>query len=319
MMKKMLALFSALALLSACEDEPVEDSGPSYPTNNLVLTAEGNSMLTVPYAPSSPSVIGPELLRLVAKDYFKGRLTHMALDSDPNSPLFSAIADTLVDSLSVGSIPSLMLNGQMTMPSLDIIEDIESFNMRKPVASVAHKVTKNDTAWLVDSKVKFWKDTSSSGFQIETYMMVTAPAIDYIAKGIDLQLPAVNGYIVNEDSVSKWTTAVPNIDSSGSVTQEGDTYMHYSVLQEKGSRDVPGVFGQPLSEYTPFVDFFENDVIGTRTTPIRHYFLRPGNDDTPNDDIDYQFTPGFLTVIWYKDPMTMTYTYVNSYYSVSTP
>lgn len=320
MMKKTLALFSVLAFLTACEDEPTETTGPSYPTNNLVLTAEANSLFTVPYAPSSPAIIGPEVLRLIAEDDLKGGLNHMALDSDPNSPLFSAIADTLVDSLGVGSIPSLLLNGEMALLSLDILADIKAFNQRKPVASVAHKVTKNDSAWIVDSKVKFWKDTAGSGFMIETYMMVNAPAVNYSAKGIDLQPPSVNGFILSGDSLTTWVTDIPNIDSTGTVVKEGDPYIHYAVLQEKGSRDVAGVFGRPLAEYTPFgPNFNENDIIGTRTTPIQHYFLRPGNDDTPNDDIDYVFTPGFLTVIWYKDPMTMSYSYVNSYFSLSTP
>jgi hypothetical protein len=201
------------------------------------------------------------------------------------------------------------------MPGLNLIVDIEDAVMRRPVASVEHAVTRTDTAWLVDAKVKFWRDTLGAGFRIATYFLANVDAANYSTLGLDLRMGEVQNFIAQGDSLSTWITDVPNLDSTRNVTSNGEVYVHPFVLVDNFW---PLSFlGRELGSFTPFgFQFNENDIIGTRSTPIRSYFLYPEEMEDP-DEMAYAFEPAFLTVIWFQNPATGNVSYINSFLSTS--
>lgn len=317
-MRKIALLVLIFTSLASCKDDEEPTPVAGYPTDDLVFTEQTNSLLLFSYNTNSGVTASYELIRKLVEDRFGDTLNHMSLVYDSNLPLFSTSADTLSQILSVGLAPDFYYNQYAYNPSIfDIlVSDISAFNKRKPIASISHAVTKTDSAWIVDNKIKFWKDTSGSHFTVETYYLNDVVAASYWSSlGIDLRIGSVNGVVNQGDSISTWEENFYNLDSSNLIVTAGERYVHNYVMVDNFSES--SVFGDPISDYTPFNLFSFNDVIGTSSTPIRHYFLRPGHDDDPSDDILYEFEPVFLSVIWAYDALDGTYTAINSYMSKS--
>jgi len=316
-MKKYLAILTLVPLLWACEEDGNGgNNGPSgYPTDNLDPEEEKPALLFFNYDPSSGASAGLEITRLILEDNFQNELNHLSFVLDPNSPLYSDKSDSLAQLLGPSFAPSFFLNGTSVMPGLNLIVDIEDAVMRRPVASVEHAVTRTDTAWLVDAKVKFWRDTLGAGFRIATYFLANVDAANYSTLGLDLRMGEVQNFIAQGDSLSTWITDVPNLDSTRNVTSNGEVYVHPFVLVDNFW---PLSFlGRELGSFTPFgFQFNENDIIGTRSTPIRSYFLYPEEMEDP-DEMAYAFEPAFLTVIWFQNPATGNVSYINSFLSTS--
>lgn len=306
-MKRIAILAFGLLLFSACEDDPVVTDN-SYPTDGLALPEVRTSILLNSYNPSLGFV--SETGRLLAADAYPGAFTHMSLVNDGASPLYSAIADSIYLNQPLAAGPSFYLNDQTVDPAL-LLQSVDDAQGKRPIAVVNHKVTTNDTAWIIDSKVKFFRDTVNPGFRIATYMATSLVAKNYPGLGFNLNTNPAQGLVKNVGDATLWEVDLDNIDSTRKITTANDTFMHRNVMVKNYNPE--SAWGTSFEEYSPFgQSFSEGDVIGTRTTPIRHYFLRPESGDSDAHDPGYAFSPSFVTIIWVQNQDTDKYEYVNS-------
>jgi hypothetical protein len=206
--------------------------------------------------------------------------------------------------------PSMYISNETITPDA-LTAKIESEINRKPLATVNHIVTANDTAWLIDSKLKFWKDTTNPHFRIETYMLVSTPAARYNNSGVDFTISGAADVLTTPDTLSIWALELNNLDSTRLLTTKDDPFYHQNILVQSFNSESP--WGTGFDDYTPFgATFSAGDIIGTKTTPVRHYFLKP------DSGLDGAFMPGwdfkasFLTVIWVQNRDTFKYEYINS-------
>lgn len=306
-MKRIAILAFGLLLFSACEDDPVVTTN-SYPTDGLALPEVRTSLLLNSYNPSLGFV--SETGRLLAADAYPGAFTHLSMVNDPASPLYSAIADSVYLNQPLAAGPSFYLNDQTVDPAL-LLPSIDDAQGKRPIAVVNHSVQTNDTAWLVDVKVKFFRDTVNPGFRVATYMATSIKAKNYPGLGINLNTNPSSGLVKNENDATLWETELDNIDSTRKLTAVNDTFMHRNVLVKNYNPE--SAWGTSFEEYSPFGQSFSiGDVIGTSTTPIRHYFLRPESGDSDAHDPGYEFNPSFITIIWVQNQDTDKYEYINS-------
>lgn len=320
-MKKLFFYTFAALFAVSCGDDGDDDDNQNtgYPTDNLTLQDEKKVLILTNYAPFSASSIDNKKDEAIGNEAFGDDFNWVNLVAPP-APLTSQASIDLLTAFNLSSANDVSLNGlDYTINDMFFDDMASRIENRKAVASVSHKVTKNDTAWLIDCKVKFWKDTSAANrFKIETYFLADIPAYNYKSLGIDLRMALVPNVVDQGDSISSWAVSVANLDSTSQVIRAGDEYVHTSVMLDKATPD--SLFGNPIASYTPFgFQYYENDVVGTRSTPIRHFFLRPNEDDISTNDVEFIYTPVFLTVIWSEDPITGAVDYLNSYMSSSTP
>ena len=304
-MRKLIIFGFALALAVGCEKNKggEEPSTPDFPTNDLELKNQVNSLLLTNYGPNDQGSVGYEVARMRNESSFGGRLNHLSLVVNPTSPLYNIMADTIrTNFLNLGT-PAFVVDFQPVNPA-DLETAVEAEMNKKAILSVAHKVSSNDTAWIVDNKVKFFKDTISSGIFIQTYMIAKIKAQKY--NTIDLNAGQITNLTRRTDDVSYWDASIPNLDSSSNAVSKGDVYFHRWVLVDGFGLNT---WGTQLATYWPFgPNFFKNDVIGTEDTPIRHHFLKPEKGTIP-----YEFSPQFITVVWILNPFSGNWEYVNSY------
>lgn len=307
-MRKLTLFGLAFLLLLGCKKKNGGDGTdtPDYPTNDLELSAQVKSLLLTNYGPGDQSSIGFEVSRLRSESSFGGNLNHMSLVVNGGNPLYSIIADSISSNfLSLGT-PGFVIDFNAINP-LDLENAVEAEINKKPILSVAHKVSSNDTAWVVDNKVKFFKDTISSGIFIQTYLLGKIRAQDF--GSVDLNAGQVGNLTKKTDDATFWDVTVPNLDSSANAINKNDAYYHNWVLLK--SFGETSTWGLQLGTYWPFgPQFFKNDVIGTEDTPIRHYFLKPEKGDYP-----FEFSPQFITVVWILNPFSGNREYVNSFQS----
>ncbi|WP_421753705.1 hypothetical protein [Croceimicrobium sp.] len=308
---KRIALFGlALLTLASCEDDPVVKTN-TYPTDNLALPQVRSSLILSSYSPSFGYIA--EIPRLLLSDQYGSELTFMNVVTDANSEFYSAIADSITFNQPLEAAPSFYLNDE-TVDMASLLTDIEPALAKKPIATVNHKVTVTDTAWVVDSKVRFWVDTMNRGFRIATYMTLSAKAANYPTAGLDLRVNAAPGTVISNGDLSVWDQNLQSLDSSGTVTTKGDPFYHSNVLVRNFNPE--SAWGFSFEEYSPFgQSFSKGDIIGTKTTPIRHYFPTPNSGLDGAIDVDFEFTPGFLTVIWCENSETAKYEYINSVFT----
>lgn len=304
-----LALFAVLSLfIVSCDnddDDNGSDSNTGYPTDDLALPNRVNSLLLTNYGPADQATLSYEVARLVNESSYGGQLNHLSLVVAQGNPLYSITADTIrANFLNLG-VPAFVVDFEGVTP-LGLPDAVEAETNKNPLLYVAHEVTSNDTAWVVDSKVKFFKDTTSSGIFIQTYLLGQIRAREY--DNVNLNAASVSNLTTIRDMETFWDATVPNLDSSANAINENDPFFHRWVLLEGFQGDT---WGTQLGSYWPFgPEFFKNDVIGTRDTPIRHYFLKP-----EKGDYEFSFSPQFLTVVWILNPFTGNYEYVNSFQS----
>jgi hypothetical protein len=324
-MKKIIFLFSVLFFFSACDEDNDDDNGgenTGYPTDNLALPEEQKPLLLVNHDPSSGASFPMELQRILLEDEFGDDFNSVNLVALQASPFIGSLeAQELADELGILTNNGSLLNNTLVSATDDLFSAVTTrIETVKPLITVAHRVTKNDSAWLVDCKVKFWKDTADpERFRIESYWLANIPAYNYSELGLDLRGPQINDLVEQGDSLGQWIAPVTSpLDSTRTVISAGEEYEHKNILLTGAHPDE--AFGVPIADFTPFGDrYFENDIVGTRSTPIRNYFLRPNQDTDPDNDIEILYTPVFLTVVWSVDPVTGDAEYLNSFMSTSTP
>lgn len=309
-MRKLIIFSLAFLMLNACEKDDGDGDGGSsggtnYPTDGLPLPEQVRSLLLTNYGPSDQASVGFEAIRLRNESSFGDNLNHLSLVVNTASPLYSITADTIrANFLNLGT-PAFVVDFEGISPA-DLEDAVEAETNKKPMLSVAHAVTSNDTAWIIDNKVKFYQDTLSSGIFIQTYLLGKIRAQDF--GGVNLNAGQVNNLNKIVDNATLWDADIPNLDSSANAVSKNDEYYHQWVLLE--SYDETS-WGEQLGSYWPFgPEFYINDVIGTSDTPIRHYFLKPEKGDYP-----YEFDPQFITVVWILNPFSGNWEYVNSFQS----
>lgn len=310
-MKRIVILALGLMILSSCEDDPVVNTN-TYPTDNLALPEVRTSILISSYNPSVG--YASEIPRLVLQDAAPDALSYLSVVTDGGSPLYSPTADSLAFNQPLAGAPSLYLNRE-TVDFANLFSAANDAADKRPIATVNHKVSITDTAWIVDAKVKFWKDTINPGFRIATYMTANVRARNYNGLGFDLNVTPAQGVASVANDASFWDGNIPNIDSSGFVAQKNDPFNHRNILVKNFNPE--SAWGFSFEEYSPFGQSFSTgDIIGTSTTPIRHYFLRPETGEDEAYDPGFGFTPGFVTVIWVQNEDTFKYEYINSVMTV---
>jgi len=309
-MRKLTIFSLAFLMLLGCEEgndggDGGNNGNGTYPTDGLRLTEQVRSLLLTNYGPGDQGSVGFEVFRLRNEASFGNDLNHMSLVVAQGHPLYSITADTIrANFLNLG-IPSFVIDFEGISPA-NLEDAVEAEINKKPILSVAHAVSSNDTAWIVDNKVKFYKDTLSSGIFIQTYLLAKIKAQDYGA--VNLNAPQVTNLTKIVDNATLWDLEIPNLDSSANAINKNDEYFHQWVIL-KGFEE--STWGKQLGTYWPFgPDFYKNDVIGTKDTPIRHYFLKPKKGDYP-----YDFDPQFISVVWILNPFSGNWEYVNSYQS----
>lgn len=308
MKKSVLFSLACLFFVVSCkDDEPTSSS--SYPTDGLTLSTTSDALLMINYTQGNPQAALYQLQAMVSERKFGNELNHVTLVNQMGF-MYSAAADSILSKFMAAGAPSFLLNdvsGDIAM----IDDEIESELLDKPFVSVAHKATANDTAWLVDVKVQMQDDSTTNGVFVESYLLADIQAKVFDSLGVvDLRMAAQAPLIVNDNEKSTWGAAWPQ-DSAVQYVQPGDNYFHSNVLLENFSK--LSIWGTNLGIYNPFgIEYQRNDIVGTRFTPIRHYFLKPKARDI---SFDFDFKPKFLTVVWFYDELTDQYTYINSYMS----
>ncbi|MGB0176858.1 MAG: hypothetical protein ACPF9D_06815, partial [Owenweeksia sp.] len=271
-MKKFTLLFLVVtAALSCKKDDGGGPSEPPYPTDDLVLEEKTNSLMLMPYAPGDKSKLPNQVFCELLEYEYEGTFSHLNIVTGMGHPFNFPVADSIATHFGYPKQGIFTLNGQVLDPE-EVPDVIELTELEKPTVAVAHKVMDTDTAWVVDAKVKFLRDTSSVNFTIETYMILDVPAEKY--DKYDLRYPKTEGVTDLNDDFSFWIKNIVSFDSTETVIAANDPYIHHNILYKNfNSRNS---FGTKLSEINPLGgEFFKNDVYGTRFTPIRHYFKKP--------------------------------------------
>lgn len=316
-MKKLVSLSLLVALMAGC-DEDKDGNGTSesnYPTANLNLEPETRVMLTQLVSPNTPSTVLNSII--TAQVDFELGASQTALGLPSQALGINPWADTIAAQLMLSQpFPTLAVNmDPISQGDLQNVPELAGIaNGGNPVASVNHRVKENDTSWVVYNKVKFWKDTLGLEFRIATYLLYDIPAVRYQSQGLDLRYLQVDDLVNRGDSVCTWATNVPNADSTATIFGNGETFKYRSVMVSPfGHRS----FGIPILDYTVFGPrFFENDIYGTESSPIEHYFVKPEAFETDTIEANFNYDPAFLSVIWaVQDSMgtIQKAEYVNSY------
>lgn len=311
-MKRITLLAVAMMVFTACEDDPVATTA-SFPTDDLALPEVRTSLMLSSYNPSTGYL--SEIPRILLADAQAGAFTQMSLVNDAGNPLYSAISDSIAWNQPLAPAPAIYLNDQTVDPAL-LLDAVETASERRPLATVNHKVTRTDTAWLIDAKVKFWKDTINPGFRIETYMTASAVAKNHTAAGVNLNLNNTPGVVKVVNDASLWDVDIEStVDSTKIITAVNDTFYHRNVLVKNFNEE--SAWGLGFDEYSPFGQSLSaGDIIGTSTTPIRHFFYRPESGEASAYDPGYEYKVGFITIIWVQNQDTFKYEYVNSVMTV---
>ncbi len=307
-MKKIVLL--ALLFLSAIaceEDDQCDDCPIPYVTDGIPLDQVKSSLLIHSYNPGAG--YASQIPSLILEDALPGTFNSLYTVADQNSFLYSPLTDSISLNQPLEPAISFYLNDRTVAPN-ELISRAGAIAGKAPVATVNHVVTSNDTAWLVDSKIKFFKDTANPDFYIATYLCANFAAAKY-GNALDLRVNSQADFVVNQGNVSVWDMNLPNIDSTALLKTPGDIFHHENILVKNFNEE--SAWGTRLSEYTPFGETFsDGDIIGTASTPIRHFFHKPdlGFDDAYEPNAPYD--PTFITVVWTYNEETGRYDYVNS-------
>jgi hypothetical protein len=304
-----LGLVFALGSCNNDDDNGNDDSNTGYPTDGLPLPEEKKALLITSYAPGSGYLFA--LPKLILEDLYGDQFNYLGIATAPGV-LKYPIVDSIVFNQPLQPAPAFYLNDRDILPT-EIADEVETAVGRRPVATVSHRIMENDTAWVIDNKIKFWRDTAGAGFFVESYLLADIPAVNYQDLGVNFSLGNQPDFIRNEDSVSVWDEDKFNLDSSRTVVKDGDPFIHPSVLITNSNPE--RAWGFRISEYTPFgFSFSVNDIVGTRFTPIRHYIKKEALEED-SLDVNYPFDPVFLSVIWYFNEDTGKFEYINSFQS----
>lgn len=307
-MKKLLIAALCIIAVSACkEDEPVVSNG--YPTDGLTLEPKKNALLMMGYKFNLTPTAASHVIRAYSEHEYKGRVNHLSLVTDAAEPFYNPLTDSLLNYFQSPTWPYFVVNDEILDATNPLPEELEMELTGKPVVSLKHVVSQNDTSWVVDTKIKFFEDTlvQPNAILIETYMAADIRARVFGSQGMDLRFTATKDLIKNTDSASFWDLNLYSEDSSSVIIKKEDPVYHNYIFLENNNPD--NILGTPLSEYWSFSgDYHEGDIIGTADTPIRHHFKKP-----EKGEFTFDRKLRFVTVIWIFDPVSSTYKYLNSY------
>lgn len=312
-MKKLLIATLFLAVIGSCkEDDPIVVISGS--TAGITLKAQKNALLISGYDVTQQGSLLQARINAIAELEFKDRLDLISF-TPKNAPFYNSMSDSLLNIIGppfpAGNPFYFFLNGtQLTSASpLTITDDVEAELTGRPLASVGHVVYKDDSSWVVSSKVQFFDDTlvQPNTVRIETYMLADVDARVFGVQGLDWRFTQIQDQVLNTDSMSFWDFDQYNIDSSAKSITKGTGIEHLNLFMANSNAE--NEFGVPVADYWPFAgDFHDGDIIGTDATPIHHHFTK-----LESDEFDYDRRVKFLTVIWIFNPFTNIYDYVNSY------
>lgn len=307
-MKQIFSLLALALIFTSCkDDDPVIKD--CYVTETLSLSPETNSLVMVEYASTSSNSANSELIRGSLLDMFPRNVVHLSLISNTGDPLYAPLADSISDHFGGKPAGTFLLNGAAkSVP--EILASIDQINddiSTKPILSVAHAMSSNDTAWIADILVEFYKDTITPFLYIESYLVADMNAILYNAGPIDLRLKPNSPLTTNVGETTTWAKDFYNSDTTKLLYPAASTYKHKGVFL--GNFNPNNGFGTQLATYTKFGgEYFNGDNIGLRQNPIQHYFLK-----SDYDHLDFTFKPRIVTVVWAYDFIALDYKYVNSY------
>lgn len=309
-MKHIFSLLAIALVFSGCEDDPVVSPTP-FATDGLSLSPETNSLVILEYSSISSSSANSELIRGNLVDMFPNNVVTLSLASGTGDPLFTPNADSLSDHFGGKPAGTFLLNGaaKSAPEILNSINEINDNISTKPLLSVAHVVSKNDTAIVADILIEFYKDTITPFLYIESYLVGDVAAAQYpdATPPVDLRLSPNNALVAKDGLLTKWAKDYANADTSKILYTSGSTYIHNGVFLGNFNND--NVFGTPLADYTKFGgEYFKGDNIGLKQNPIQHYFLH-----SDYDHLAFDKSFRVVTVVWTWDFIELKYKYVNSY------
>ena len=108
-----------------------------------------------------------------------------------------------------------------------------------------------------------------------------------------------------------------NADTSKVLESKGSPFYYENVFLAKF--DSTGTWGYPLGDYWPFNnEFYNGDIIGTKDTPIRHYFQKFTSQNADSEDLVANTEISFMSIVWVRDMSTGSFVHANSFISTST-
>lgn len=314
-MKKILLLSTLIALTASCKDDDDSPLKSSYPTDGLPLNKEYNALLMMGSDNQNPASAAYESFRIMTEDEYGNRLNTFHLLSTNVGNFYDSYGDSIMMNFQSPMAPYTVLDDQDLFPS-ELPQEVKRSIRQKPLLTVAHKVTQNDTAWIIDHKVKFFEDTIYNEIYIDTYMLAKLKAQIYDADPapIDLRMAATADLIKNPPTPlpneSQWDLNIMSLDSSKTLVRKGDPFYYDNLLFDKF--DSTSTWGFELGSYWPFgSEFYDGDIIGTKETPIRHYFKKPSSENSTTAAYEVKF----MSIVWIRDGITGSMRHVNSYTS----
>lgn len=297
-MKKfaLLSLAAGLAFAGCSKDDDNTDAGSgAYVTDGLVVEERQMVLVTentgawCQYCPA-----GAEIMHAIstAYDYALPIAVHN------NDPLATPFAVKMEGEFAAGGYPTIHVMNTALENYTTAFGEVMAAAMLEPEFGVAHKVSSNDTAYVVDVKIKVFKDIlsgSSPDLFVQSYLVMDGVLAKDYGGGIDLRqvssLPIVN----TGATVSTWATDAALVDGVPTITA-GTPFRHeHNIVAEATADSALTAWGRPLAEINPFVDeYIEGDILGSKYTPIRFYLPK---DNGLLDQYDYEGW-SVLTVIW---------------------
>ena len=321
MMKKILLFSALIALLGSCgEDDPkpVVDSGPAVPEQKY------NALLLMGTSTQNPVSAANEAVRLQTLHEYAGRVNTLNMVTNSLGPIYEPDGDTIMMNFQSPGSPFLVIDGTDVM--LTELMDETKFALRnKPLLAVTNSVSQNDTAWIIDHKVKFFMDTISDEIYIDTYMLGTSKAREYETAipnvVFDMKMAATPKLISNPGNPipkeSQWDLDVYSVDSSKVLAAKGSPFYYQNMFMDKF--DSTGTWGYSLADYWPFGgEFYKGDIIGTKDTPIRHYFKKFTSEGAASPDFVANMELRFMSIVWVRDNVTGSFVHGNSFVSTAT-
>src|SRR5690606_20040211 len=227
MMKKILLFGAIISILASCgEDDPkpTGNTGPATPQEKY------NALLMMGSDVQNPASAAYEASRLQALHEYPDDINTIHMVVGPNGILYDPYADTIMMNFQSPMAPYFVLDDTEIFLT-ELIAEAKSAIRKKPLLAVTNKVSQNDTAWIIDHKVKFFMDTATSEIYIDTYMLGASKAREYSTQipsvTFDLRMAATQKLISNPPAPlpleSQWDYSVYSIDSSKVLAPKGSS------------------------------------------------------------------------------------------------
>ncbi|WP_417610573.1 hypothetical protein [Owenweeksia hongkongensis] len=321
MMKKILLFSALIAILSSCGEEdpiPTVDSGPATPQEKYnVLLMMGSDI-------QNPGSAVYEEARIQALDEYSGSINTLHMVSTAVGGLYEPDGDSIMMNFQSPTAPFFVLDDEEVF-SADLVNKTKFALRKKPLLAVTNQVSQNDTAWIIDHKVKFFMDTLTSDIYIDTYMLGKSKARSYTTEipgmTLDLRMAASQDLIKHPPlplpHESQWDKDVLTENEKRVLVKKGTTFFYENQFLAKF--DSTGTWGYPLGDYWPFGgEYYKGDIIGTDDTPIRQYIRKFKSKNAASPDYVSSTKYTFMSIVWVRDPLTGSFVHANSYINSAT-